>query len=300
MTNRSLLHAITDTILALRYRLEYRIRGRDYRMPLDRAARLCSILFERQLRRRGIRFAFDEDTETYRIDCADGMEGTISLSNVTRELAGDGDTNRIIQFADNMLVPASYPDDWSKVKHRALWTIQPNTLVRQSHLVFHLSDQTHQVPALWDPQTKQLLMLESHMLLKMSISEEAVAEAANEYLSVELRNAELIVRELEGVKAGFIHCRFPFKAALILAPNLREVAEPILGWPVIPNRNTLCLFDADDFYGVSGIFEVMPGLGGWVLDQYELGAYPLSTEIFEISGQGVRAVAEYSRHPPTT
>ena len=302
MVLRRLLFAITAGFVALRYRLEYRIGGRDYRMPMERASRLCATLFERRLRARGMWYSFDEGTGTYRVENVDGLEGRVSLSNVVRELAGDGDIYRAIRFADNMLSALSYPDDWSKVRHQILWDIQSNTLENQSDLAFHLSDHTHQVPVLYDPETKHILFLTSHMLIDMSVSEEDVAQAANENLSAALRNSELMVRELEGVRAGFIHSTLPFKAALILAPNLGEIAEPILGWPllaVIPNRDSVYLFNGDDFDGVDHFVRVLPGLGDHVLDRFEFGAYPLSTEIFEITDKGVRAIAEFSRHPPS-
>ena len=303
MSIRSALAAVADYATALRYRLEYRIRGRDYRMPLDRAARLCATVFERQLRTRGVWFCFDEDTETYRTENVDGLEGRINLSNITREIARDGDIYRAVRFADNVVSPVCFPNDWSQVKHQVIWDIQSNTLVGQSDLAFHLSDQTHQMPVILDPETKQILYLDSHMLIEMSVSEETVAEAADENLSAALCNALFTIREHEGVRFAVVGCHLPFKAALILAPNLREITEPLLGWPlfaVIPRRNYMYLYDARCFdNGVTDIFEKIPGLGNVVLEEFDLGAYPLSTEIFEISDDGVRAVAEYRRHPPS-
>ena len=301
MTFRRALANIADYLTALRCRLEYRIKGRDHRMQLDRATRLCATLFERRLRSRGAWFAFDEDTATYRVENIDGLEARVSLSNIAREIASDGDIYHAVRFADNMLLGITIPDDWSKVKHKIFWAIETNDLVEQSDLATHLSDQTHQVPVLFDLDSRSIMQLPAGLLLDMNVSEEAVAKAADENLSAELRNAELAVTEQDGVKMGFIHSQLPFKAALILAPNLREKAESVLGWPlwaVIPNRDWACLFNARDFDGVSEVFEVMPGLGGWVLDKYDFDAYPLSTEIFEISDEGVRAVAEFRRHPP--
>jgi hypothetical protein len=301
MTFRRALANIADCLTALKYRLEFRIRGRGYRLPLERAEQLGATIFERRLQACGAWFAFDEVTETYRVENIDGLEGRVCLSNIARELSGDGDIYRVVRFAKNLLSGVSYPHDWSKVKHQVLWDIQSNTIVDQSDLTFHLSDQTHQVPVIFDPNAKQLLFLASHMLIAMSVSEEIVGRAANKNLSVELRNAELLVRELDGIRSGTFHSLLPFKAALILAPNLREVAEPVLGWPlfaVIPNQSSVYLFNAKDFDGVTGFFETLPGVGDYVFEQFEFGAYPLSTEIFEISDEGVRAVAEYWRHPP--
>ena len=302
MLLRRFVATIADYFTSIRYRLEFCIRGRDHRMPLDRAARLCATVFERRLRTRSVWFCFDEDTETYRTENVDGLEGRINLSNITREIARDGNIYRAVRFADNVAFPACFPRDWSKVKHQVFWDIQSNTLVGQSDLAFHLSDQTHQMPVILDVATMQIIHLDSHMLIGMAVSEETVAEAADENLSAALYNALFTIREHEGVRFAVVGCYLPFKAALLLAPNLREIAEPILGWPlfaVIPRRNFMYLYDARCFEnGVTDIFEKIPGLGNVVLEEFDLGAYPLSTEIFEITDEGVRAVAEYRRHPP--
>jgi hypothetical protein len=301
MNIRQHLSTLVDRAIAIRFRLEFWLRGRDYRMPIERATRLFASLLEREMRRRGIWFSFEEDTQTYRLEYADGQIGRLSLSNVARELATDGDTGRVTRFARNMLTPIQAPTDWMKVKHQVLWDIQSNTIVGQSDLAIHLSDQVHQAPVIFDPQTSQILFLDSALLIEMSVTERTVAEAADANLAAELRKADIVVRELEGRRTGFVHSELPFKAALILASNLRKIVKPILGWPlfaVIPNRNNVYLFCADDFDSMDHFFQTVPGLGGHVLEQYELGAYPLSTEIFEITDEGVRAIAEYARHPP--
>ncbi len=302
MTFRKTLADIADYLTALRYRLEFRVRGRGYRLPLDRATRLFVTVFERRLRSRGAWFVFDVDTDTYRVANADGFESKISLSNAVREFAGDGDIYRAIRFADNMLFVVSYPEDWSKVKHQVLWDIQSNALEGQSDLAYHLSDQTHQVPVLFDPETKHILFLDSRLLIGMSVSEEMVEQAANENLCAEAWNVVFIVREYAGVRYAIVSTHLPSKASLILAPNLREIVEPNLGWPlfaVIPRRDFRFLYDARCFdKGAEDIFEKIPGLGNIVLEEFALGAYPLSTEIFEITDDGVRAVAEYRRQPP--
>ena len=302
MTFRRALANIADYLTALRYRLEFRIRGHGYRLPLDRAARLFATLFERRLRSRGAWFVFDVDTDTYRLANVDGLESAISLSNVVREFARDGDIYRAIRFADSMLLAVSCPKDWSTVKHQVLWDIQSNSLEDQSDLTYNLSDQTHQVPVIYDPETKHILFLDSHMLIEMNVSEQMVEQAADENLCAEAWNVLFIVREYAGVRYAIVTTHLPSKASLILAPNLRDIVEPSLGWPlfaVIPRRDFMFLYDARCFdKGAEDIFEKIPGLGNIVLEEFELGAYPLSTEIFKITDQGVRAVAEYRRHPP--
>ena len=53
--------------------------------------------------------------------------------------------------------------------------------------------------------------------------------------------------EIDGVELGFIATWLPFKASLVLAPNLREIVGARLGWPlmaVVPDRDFLYLWAA--------------------------------------------------------
>jgi hypothetical protein len=301
MTFRCLLAPLVNRFIAFRYRLEFRMRGSDYRMPVDRARRICARLCEREWRLQGLRFSRSTDSRTYCVDCGNGYEATVNLLNVTRQFAKYGDAYLVMQFATSILDEVADFDDWEKTKRQVIWTIQSNDLVEQSDLAIHLSDQTHRALAHYDPVTGEVLGLESHMLIDMSVSEAMAGEAADANLAAALHKSDLIVRVHRGVRFAMIYTELPFKASLMLAPNLRKVVEPVLGWPlfiVMPRQNFMSLYDARCFEnGAVDIFEMLPGLGSLVLEEYEHGTYPLSTEIFEISDNGVRAVAEFRPHP---
>jgi hypothetical protein len=301
MTLRRLLAPLVIRFIAFRYRLEFRVRGSDYRMPIERAARICTKLCEREWRMHGLWFSRGTDNRIYFVDCGNGFDATVNLFNVTRQFAKYGDAYSVMQFATSILDDVPSLDDWKKTERQVYWTIQSNDLIDQSDLAIHLSDQTHRALVLHDPATDNFLGLESHMLIDMSVSEEAAAAAADANLAAALQRSDLIVRVHRGVRFAMIYTELPFKASLMLAPNLRKVVEPVLGWPlfaVIPRQNFMYLYDARCFEnGAADIFEKLPGLGEVVLEEYEHGTYPLSTEIFEITDDGVRAVAEFRRHP---
>lgn len=303
MIIRRLLAPLVDRAIAFRFHLEFRLRGSNYRMPIERAARICAKLCERELRLHGVSYSRNADHSTFLVDRGDGYDARLNTFNVTRRFAKDGNIYPIIDLVESTLDDIPYLDDWPTVRHRVFWTIQSNSLADQSDLATHLSDQTHRVPAVFVPEAESILWLSSHALIGMKVTEAEVAEAADLNLAAELERSELIVRQFQGVRYGVINSPLPFKAALILAPNLRDVVEPVLGWPlfgVIPRRDFMYLYDARCFEnGASDIFDKLPGLGAVVLEEYELGANPLSTEIFEITDEGVRAVAEYRRNPPS-
>ena len=74
----------------------------------------------------------------------------------------------------------------------------------------------------------------------------------------------------------------------ILAPNLQEVASRVLGWPllaVIPDRDFLYLWAAQR--GIS-----RAASGGWWSGSSRARP-PITTEVFEIGDDGIRAIGAF-------
>jgi hypothetical protein len=104
-----------------------------------------------------------------------------------------------------------------------------------------------------------------------------------------LTESTLESQDIDGVQLGFFTTSPPFKASLILAPNLRDCVGPALGWPlmaVVPERDFLYLWAArhTDFVG---------RVGGVVVREFAKASYPISTEIYEISDAGIRAIGAF-------
>jgi hypothetical protein len=86
-----------------------------------------------------------------------------------------------------------------------------------------------------------------------------------------------------------LNTSIPFKSSLILAPNLKEVTGPALGWPLLavtPDRDFLYLWDSrhTDFAG---------RVGAVVVREFTESSYPISPEVFEITDDGIKAVGEF-------
>jgi hypothetical protein len=86
----------------------------------------------------------------------------------------------------------------------------------------------------------------------------------------------------------------PSKASLLLAPALREVAEEVIGWPVLavaPDRDFVFLWNA-------GRRDLIAGMGGMVHREFGRAPYPLSMEVFQIS-DSLRAIGAYAESGDT-
>ncbi len=100
-----------------------------------------------------------------------------------------------------------------------------------------------------------------------------------------------MAKDIDGVQLGFIGTPLPFKASLILAPNLREVVGAVLGWPlmaVVPDRDFLYIWGARHT-------EFVQRVGGVVVREYSKASYPISTEVYEITDQKIRAIGEFPK-----
>lgn len=128
------------------------------------------------------------------------------------------------------------------------------------------------------------------LLQSLDLSDSEAEATAFRNLEREMSAATLETSNVDGVALGFISTVLPFKAALILAPNLKKHIAEKVGWPVlavVPDRDFLYLWAArhSDFAG---------RVGEVVVREYAKAPYPISTEIFEISDLGVRAIGAFS------
>jgi hypothetical protein len=109
-------------------------------------------------------------------------------------------------------------------------------------------------------------------------------------LAAALNNATVQHKDIDGVQLGHWGTTLPFKTALLLAPNLKEVVAPRLGWPlyaVMPDRDFLFLWDSQqrDFIG---------RVGRVVIDEFTQAPYPISTEVFGVSDSGIKAIGAFT------
>jgi hypothetical protein len=80
-------------------------------------------------------------------------------------------------------------------------------------------------------------------LERWQVSLDELEIEATENLAAALNNATMQHKDIDGVRLGYLESTLPFKTALLLAPNLKEVVAPLLGWPLyaaMPDRD--CVF----------------------------------------------------------
>ena len=93
---------------------------------------------------------------------------------------------------------------------------------------------------------------------------------------------------IDGAAVMWLEADFPSKASLILAPSLREIVSPHVGWPVLaaaPDRDFVYLCTASRR-------DLIPRFGRVVVGEYGRAFHPLTTEVFEI-GEAVEAIGVF-------
>ena len=81
----------------------------------------------------------------------------------------------------------------------------------------------------------------------------------------------------------------PFKASLILSPAFRELVSPTLGWPVyvvVPSRDFAFVIRREDR-------DFLDRLGHVVVREYDNSGYSITTDVLEVSDDGIKAIGSF-------
>ena len=154
-----------------------------------------------------------------------------------------------------------------------------------------ISDHVDRVPVHSDTSRGTITWIDQRRLDEWQVSLEELAAEAFANLARALSEAKLEHFESQGVRIGYFATTLAFKTALLLAPNLKQVVEPVLGWPllaVLPHRNFVYLWNAAHE-------EMINCVGAVVVKEFKAAPYPLTTEVFRISDEGIEAVGAFPK-----
>jgi hypothetical protein len=245
------------------------------------------ILFEDELRRRGLAFNIDPESGRHSVEVG-GSPMLISLDNLERDVARDGNTSRVQRFVD-AIVASSSTSDRAISRDQLYWCLEPNDYEQPADFRVALSDRVDRVLVHLSADGGLVTWVTPEMTSDLGLSESDASDTAFSNLARALSEATIESQMIGDVQIGFFNTSLPFKASLILAPNLREVAGAVLGWPlmaVVPDRDFLYIWAArhTDF---------VQKVGGVVVREYSQASYPISTEVYEITDQKIRAIGAF-------
>ncbi len=221
----------------------------------------------------------------------DGGTVTIQLENLSRDFARDPDPERITNFVDTITSSIRVPD-WEAARSRIRWATEPTDMPLDDALHDKVSDQAAVVLVHVSDDETQVMWVSESTAKKWGQTKEALFAVAADNMRRLLTTATVTFTPVEEHKLGMLNTEYSaFKAALVFCPGLRELAEPVLGWPlfvVMPCRDFVFLIPAKD--------QVILGrVGPVVVREYGESAYPLCTEVFELTDSGLRAIGEFQK-----
>ena len=257
-------------------------------MPITAEA---ATLFLDELTKRNIEVNVD-DEGNYTLDAC-GLSIKVSLENVSRDFERDRDPNRIVTFVDSITNLLVLPD-WQEAKGRIRWQLEPSDHKFADTLRDVVSDKVSLVLVYVDPSDTQIRWLTAADAEKWNKTRADLMAAAQENMDLILRQTKIETAPVEGHQLGILGNELvAFKAALLICPNLKEVVEPVLGWPlfaVMPCRDFVYLLNQKDQ-------PLLGRMGQVVMREYQKSGYPISTEVFEITDQCIRAIGDYQPAP---
>jgi hypothetical protein len=249
---------------------------------------VVAMLFERELRRKGVLFRFDDESQRYVVQL-EGRDLWVSLDNLARAYQGDREEAHVVRFVDAVLTTRSEMQSWQAVQSSILFSLEPSDYADPPDFRTPISRRVDRVPVLIEPSMATIAWVTPRMLECWQVSLADVEAEASRNLAAALAAAKLECRDVDGVRVGFVSTPLPHKSALILAPNVKEVVSPALGWPlhaVTPDRNFLYLWAAHHQ-------EFLGRVGRVVVDEFVKSPYPITTEVFEIGDGGIKAVGAF-------
>jgi hypothetical protein len=249
-------------------------------------------LFEQELGRRGVPFRVDSASARYVVP-HEGVEKFVSLGNLAREYARDRDPSRVSRFIDTVLTARQDHVSWNDARPSILLCLEPSDHVEPPAFRTPVSDRVDQVPVHFNAATGAISWITPRMLDDWRVTLEDIKPVALTNLSGALTTAKIEHRDIDGVRLGYVGTALPFKSALILAPNLKEVVSPVCGWPlhaVVPDRDFLYVWAAQHT-------DFIARVGRVVVDEFTAAPYPLTTEVFEIGDAGISAIGAFPVDP---
>jgi hypothetical protein len=245
---------------------------------------------ESEMRKRHLKYTGPDADGTYETSI-DGYIVRISVQNIARDYARDKDTAAIRRFAENALAGFGRPT-WERVRDFIRFSLEPSDHDFGETIHDTVSKTISRVLVYTDAADSRISWITPDMLASWGTTKELAQKIALENMSRLIDTLSPQIDTVAGVSLGAVPLSSEaFKASIITAPNFKQFATKKLRWPVlvvIPCRDFVYLLSEAD----SAILNKM---GKVVQDEYRKSGYPLTTEVFRISDDGIKAIGEFPK-----
>ena len=248
-------------------------------------------IFEAGLHEAGLKFQ-QLEPDLYRVETTDASSVRAYTGNVRRNFERSHDPAVVDHFI-SMLRDSTRTADlpaWPDAASGLFPMIESTEVQFESTVIARpLSGKTIVALVHYSPETHSVHFITPVDLGAWKITEQQAWAAAEAAMAKTVGTYRVEVREGGEFPVGLIHAPEPYKASAILSAALKERLKDTLGWPVYavaPCRDFVMLMRKKD-HGYLG------RVGDVVLREFKDSAYPLSTEVWELSDAGAKAIGEF-------
>lgn len=246
--------------------------------------------FEAELASRNVEFKQLADGR-YELNPYGEITRTISIENLARRYGQSGDVDAVARFVDSVLSGLSAPlPPWESASDSVFPMLESSDLELGPEAVAReTSDETCTVLVYFDEAVGHIRFIEAKDLEDWGVSEEEAWAAAEDVLDRVMVDTAVGYLDAGELRLGTIEAFEPWKASLIRSRALRNKVESELGWPiyaVAPDRGFVYLLSRDNA-------DELGRIGAVVVREYLEAPYPISTEVWEISDEGIKAIGAF-------
>ena len=245
------------------------------------------ILFEEQLTKKNI--SFKKQGKNLYLVHINGTDKTISLENLEKNFIRDQDLNLVKTFISSIMQPIENLPKWSELKKGIFVSVEPSDYDLDQEIHKKLSKATVAILSYYNNDTNQVRWLSKADLVERDVSIEKAWSQGYDNLENILAKSKVSYADIEGEKVGMLEVDEPYKASLILTKGLKVKVLKHIGWPiyaVAPARDFVYIFSKDG--------GVINKVGAVVTKEYSQSAYPISTEVWELSDSMPKAIGAFS------
>ena len=243
--------------------------------------------FEDELHRRGMTFSIVPATGQYRVDI-DRHPSVVCIDNLRRDVARDGNFDLVSTFID-LVISSNRMTKESFSVEGLFWCLEPSDYVESDRIQYPIGDRSVRILEHMTSDMEIITWVNASILENVGLLQSKAEVTGFENLAKALLEATLETDDIDGATIGYFDSPLPFKASLMLAPNLKEIVESHVGWPLLavaPARDFLLFWDASHRFFLDRV-------GGTVLRNYSESPYPISPELFEIDDEGIHVIGEF-------
>ncbi len=245
-------------------------------------------ILESQLVERSVEFNVLDDGR-YMIE-SDSGQMTVALDNLSRQFSRDHDAEAVSRFLDSVLAGISPLPGWQDARSALFPMIEGIDLeVGHDTITKTLSDETQLIPVYFNEVKGTLQFLHVSDVEEWGVNNDELWEAAESQLEKIMQATEVTYLDADDLQLGVIQAYEPHKASLIRASSLRSKVEDKLGWPiyaVAPSRGFVYLISKSDA-------DQLGRVGAAVVKEFKSAEYPISTEVWEIGDNGIKAIGSF-------